>query len=115
MWILRRLLGKEDGCAHVYLDKNKDYVYCFLREQVIEESVCDYYEHNCECDKNDDFWGRTHPKHTIAGYRVYEFSGNFLNDCRYCLDKNVHYEKYNLPLDSKYNENKSFNKYKHWR
>lgn len=90
--------------AYTYLRKDKDYVYCFKREQVIEEEDCDYYEHNLECDKNNDFWGRTHRKRTLAGYSVQGVNGSFINDCRYCLKNESDYKKYYLPIDAKINK-----------
>lgn len=90
--------------AYIYLKKDKDYVYCFLREQVIEEEDCDFYEHNLECDKKNDAWGRTHRKGTLAGYTVHGQPGNFINDCRYCLEKDKVYEKYYFPTDARINK-----------
>lgn len=90
----------------VYLKKDKDYVYCFKREDVIAEEDCDYYEHNLECDKNNDFWGRTHSKGTLAGYGVQGVNGSFIKDCKYCLKEKQEYGKYYLPVDAKQNKEK---------
>ena len=71
----------------VYLNPDIDYVFCYLKETIIEEKDCDYYEHNLECDKNRDFFGRTHTKGSMAGYRVRGISESILNSCNYCLEK----------------------------
>lgn len=81
----------------VKLRKDTDYVYCFLKDKVIREEECDYYEHNLECDKNNDFWSRTHIKGTNAGYCIEGVSGSVLNDCGYCIKKEEKYEEYILP------------------
>lgn len=93
--------------AYVYLDKNKDYVYCFKRESILEEEECDYYDHNVECDKKNDFWGRTHRKGTLAGYKVRGISGKMMQSCKYCL-KNHDHEKYYLPVDAAINQKGHF-------
>ena len=59
----------------VKLRKDTDYVYCFLKDKVIREEECDYYEHN-----------------GIEGV-----SGRVLNDCGYCIKKEEKYEEYILP------------------
>lgn len=84
----------------VRLLKGVDYVYCFLKEKVIKEEECDYYEHNLECDKNDDVYGRTHSKGTRAGY-MYATAGStsVLNSCKYCLKKAEQYEEFYLPQE----------------
>lgn len=94
--------------AWVYLDKNKDYVYCFKREGIIEEQECDYYEHNIECDNNGEILKRTHLRGTLAGYKVIGVPGSIMKGCKYCL-KNGGYKKYYLPLDAKINQQGFFN------
>ena len=84
----------------VYLNKNIDYVFCFLKETIIEENECDYYEHNMECDKNDDFWGRTHMKGSNSGISyAYRGGDPILNSCKYCLEKDKA-KRYWLPDDA---------------
>ena len=103
-----------DKYCKVYLDKNFDYVFCFLKEQIIEESDCDMYPHNLECDKNKDFWGRTHTKGSNSGIYI-ECEGIKLNECRYCLEDHQRKE-YVLSADAssvlnnKTNSNKGYNK-----
>lgn len=94
--------------AYVYLDKNKDYVYCFKREGIIEEEECDYYDHNVECDNNRKIYHkRTHLKGTLAGYSVRGIIGNMMQSCRYCVENND-YEKYYLPVDAAINQKGHF-------
>ena len=90
----------------IRLRKDKDYVYCFLRESTILEEHCDMYEHNLECDKNKDFWGRTHHRGTLAGHTYLGQSGKVLNSCRYCLDEKEEYEEYILPQEAEINKRK---------
>ena len=71
----------------VYLNKDIDYVFCFLKETIIKEEECDYYEHNLECDHNHDVFNRTHSKGSMAGYYYAYKAGNVLNSCEYCLKK----------------------------
>lgn len=85
------------GLQRVILRKDKDYVYCFLKEEIIEEEKCNHYEHNLKCDENDDFWGRTHLKGSDAGYSIQNNPGTVLNSCEYCLREEEEYEEYVLP------------------
>lgn len=99
------------GLKRIRLRKDKDYVYCFKREKlgrqpIIEEKDCDFYEHNIECDKKHDVFGRTHRKGTLAGYRYHGESGNVLNSCKYCLDQEELYAEYIIPQDAKVNKNR---------
>lgn len=96
----------------VWLLKDRDYVYCFLREKVIYEEECNMYEHNLKCDENDDFWGRTHIKGTRAGHCYVEESGSVLKSCRYCLDNSDDWEEYILPQDAEVNKLSLFEKIK---
>jgi len=89
--------------AYVYLDKNKDYVYCFKRESIIEEEECDYYDYNVECVYNGERHKRTHIRGTLAGYKVRGISGSMMQSCKYCL-KNSDYKKYYLPVDAAINK-----------
>ncbi len=94
--------------AYIWLPKDKDYIYCFKRESVMEQQYCDYYEHNLECDKNNDFWGRTHSKHTCAGYTYANVAGSVLNSCDYCIKNAEEYKKYWLPQEAKVNKEVGF-------
>ena len=69
----------------VSLDKNKDYVFCFLKEKIIVDCECDMYLHNMKCDRNKDFWGRTHQKGSNSGIHI-SGEGAMLNECNYCLE-----------------------------
>ena len=84
--MIGKLLKKNKEITHVYLDPEIDYVFCFKKETIIEEKDCDMYEYNLECDKNNDFWGRTHMKGSLDG-TVIRGRGNKLNECSYCLEK----------------------------
>lgn len=77
----------------VYLDKNIDYVFCFKKGTVIEEEKCDMYEHNLECDENNDFWSRTHRKGSLSGVCIVG-KGSMLNECKYCIEKDEAGEYY---------------------
>lgn len=78
----------------VVLDKDKDYVFCFKKKAVILDSECDMYEHNKNCDANDDFWGRTHFKGSSSGVCVGKHV--LLNECKYCLRKRENVRTYCL-------------------
>lgn len=81
---------------YVYLDKDKKYVFCYKKHSIIEHKDCDYYEHNLECDKNKDYWGRTHSDSSRASW-VYAYeSGSVLNECKYCLEERRNVEKFRL-------------------
>lgn len=84
--MIGNLLKRNKEITHVYLDPEIDYVFCFKKETVIEEKDCDMYEYNLECDKNDDFWGRTHRKGSLSGAFI-SGRGSMLNECDYCLKK----------------------------
>ena len=84
--MIGNLLKKNKEITHVYLDPEIDYVFCFKKETVIEEKDCDMYEYNLECEKNDDFWSRTHMKGSCSGARI-RGRGDMLNECEYCLEK----------------------------
>ena len=84
----------------VKLRKDRDYVYCFLREQVIFEEDCDMYEHNRICDEKNDVWSRTHCKGTLAGYKYQGVAGNVLNSCKYCLNAKEEYAEYIIPQEA---------------
>lgn len=73
----------------VYLNKDIDYVFCFLKEEIITEEECDMYEYNLECDEKGDILGRTHRKGSNSG-ATYAYRGPdpILNDCNYCIEKN---------------------------
>ena len=88
----------------VWLLKDRDYVYCFLREKVIFEEECNHYEDNLKCDENDDFWSRTHRKGTRAGYCYAEVSGSVLNSCKFCLEDAEKWEEYIIPQDAEVNK-----------
>lgn len=94
--------------AYAWLPKDKDYIYCFKRESIIEQQYCDYYEHNLECDKNNDFWGRTHSKRTCAGYKYADVAGSVLNSCDYCIKNAEKCKKYWLSQEAKVNKKKGF-------
>ena len=94
--------------AYVWLSKDKDYIYCFKREDTIEQKDCDYYEHNLECDKNNDLWGRTHSKRTCAGYKYADTAGSVLNSCKYCIKNAEKYKRYWLPQEAKINKEAGF-------
>jgi hypothetical protein len=84
----------------VYLNPDIDYVFCYLKETIIEEKDCDCYEHNLECDKNHDILGRTHLKGSSSG-RAYAYrdSDPILNSCKYCLEQGKA-KRYVLPHDA---------------
>lgn len=81
---------------YVYLDKDKEWLFCFKKREIIEHKDCDYYEHNLECKKNNDPWNRTHSSHTVAGWCYATDHHPVLNQCRYCLDERQQVEKYRL-------------------
>lgn len=81
----------------VRLNKNKDYVYCFLKEEIIEEEKCNHYEHNLKCEENGDYWGRTHRKGSDSGIGIQGKTGPVLNSCNYCLRQEEEYVEYVLP------------------
>lgn len=83
----------------VYLNPDIDYVFCFLKETVIEEKDCDYYEYNRECERNNEYLKRTHIKGSLAGYCERGRPGSILNSCKYCLEKGKAKE-YLLPSDA---------------
>ena len=83
----------------VYLNPSIDYVFCYLKETVIEEKDCDYYEYNRECEKNEEYLKRTHRKGSHAGYREVGRCGRILNSCKYCLEKGKS-EEFLLPSDA---------------
>lgn len=85
------------GLLKVKLRKDKDYVYCYLKEKIIPEEDCDYYEHNMECDRNDDFWGRTHRKGSNSGICCTSYKEPLLNSCQHCLNEEEVYKEYRLP------------------
>ena len=93
------MFGFNEKIEKVYLDPDIDYVFCFLKETVIEEKNCDYYEHNLECDRKHDVFGRTHRKGSLAGYCERGRPGSILNSCKYCLKKDKAKE-YLLPSDA---------------
>jgi len=84
----------------VKLRKDKEYVFCFLRAEIIEEEQCNYYEHNLKCDENEDFWGRTHSRGTNAGYGIISVAEPILKECKYCLEKEEKYEDYALSKEA---------------
>lgn len=94
--------------AYVWLNKEKDYIYCFKRESILEEEDCDMYKYNLECDEKNDFWGRTHRKGTLAGYNYRGVSDSVLNSCNFCVENNEKYEKFVLPQDARINKKSSF-------
>lgn len=90
----------------VKLRKDKDYVYCYLKEKIILEEDCDYYEHNLECDRNDDFWSRTHMKGSNSDICFTSYKEPLLNSCQHCLNEEEVYAEYRLPeTASKLHEN----------
>ena len=84
----------------VKLRKDKDYVYCYLKERIIQEEDCDYYEHNMGCDRNGDFWGRTHRKGSNSGICCTSYKEPLLNSCQHCLEEEKKYEEYRLPEEA---------------
>lgn len=101
----------------VRLRKYKNYVYCYLREDIILDEDCDCYKHNLEVDNQKDPWhkgGRTHHKSSYAGYSYRGVSGTILNSCDYCIKNLEQYEEFLLPEKAskiyrlKHGENKSF-------
>ena len=81
---------------YVYLDKDKKYVFCYKKHGIIEHKDCDYYEHNLECDKNENYWGRTHRDSSMSGTKYADDIAPILNECKYCLRKKRKVEKYRL-------------------
>lgn len=84
----------------VYLDKDTDYVFCYLKKRIITEPECDMYEHNKKCYDERKILNMTHTFGSNSG-RCYAYGGPdpILNSCRYCLDKDKA-ERYWLPEDA---------------
>lgn len=81
---------------YVYLDKDKKWLFCFKKREIIEHKDCDYYEHNLECEKNGDYWGRTHRDGSLSGRKYVGDSTGILNECKYCLKEKRKVKKYRL-------------------
>lgn len=84
------------------MNPKKDFVFCFLKERIIEETDCDMYEHNCECDNeinNKNMYHRTHRKGSRAACRYPDTKGDVLNSCEYCLEKDK-LKCYTLPPEA---------------
>ena len=81
---------------HVYLDKRKNWIFCYKKCRIIEHNDCDYYEHNLECDKNKDYWSRTHSDSSRAGWKYADENGSVLNECKYCLEERRDVEMFRL-------------------
>lgn len=81
---------------YVYLDKDKKWLFCFKKREIIEYKDCDFYEHNLECDKNKDYWGRTHSDSSMAMWCYLTESCSILNECKYCLEQKQVVEKFRL-------------------
>lgn len=100
----------------VRLRKDKNYVYCYLREDIILDEDCNCYEQNRKVDNNwvKDIRGRTHRRSSNAGYGYAYKAGSVLNSCDYCLKEADKYEEFVLPEKAskiyrlKHGENKSF-------
>lgn len=94
----------------VRLRKDKNYVYCYLREDIILDENCDCYEQ------------RTYRRSSYAGYSYAGEAGSILNSCDDCLREAEQYEEFLLPEKAskiyklKHGENKSniFGKIKRW-
>lgn len=98
----------------VRLRKDKNYVYCYLREDIIWDEDCNCYEQNRKVDNMKDIVGRTHRRSSHAGYGYAYKAGSVLNSCDYCLKEADKYEEFVLPEKAskiyrlKHGENKSF-------
>ena len=95
-FIKKKRVGK-----YVCLPKDKSWLFCFKKKCIIEHKDCDYYEHNLECDRNNDYWNRTHTDSSIQGYRIVGEPYSVLNECDYCLEQAKEYEKYVLSDDAR--------------
>lgn len=84
----------------IYLNPDIDYVFCFLKETIIEEEDCDMYEYNRGCDERGDILNRTHIKGSNSG-ATYAYGGPdpILNSCKYCIEKNKA-KRYWLPEEA---------------
>ena len=71
----------------VELDKDVDYVFCFKKKRILIEQECDYYDFNCDCDKNKQWLKMTHHFGSNSGIGYQSSPRPLLNECRYCLDK----------------------------
>ena len=80
----------------MYLDKNKEYLFCFKKRKIIEHKDCDYYEHNRRCEKNKDYLHRTHSTGSVSGWNYVNEPTPLLNECEYCLKEKENLEKYRL-------------------
>lgn len=89
-------IKKKKISKYVYLSKDKKWLFCFKKRKVIEHKDCDYYEHNLECKKNNDPWGRTHSDGSLSGRRYVGDSTSILNECKYCLEQRQTVNKYRL-------------------
>lgn len=87
---------KKSDRKYVYLDKNKEWLFCFKKQMVIEHKNCDYYEHNLECEKNMDYWHRTHSDSSYAGYSYLNDPDSILNECKYCLVEARNVDRFRL-------------------
>lgn len=95
------ILGKsKNKYKYVYLPKDKKWLFCFKKRKVIEHKDCDYYEHNLECEKNHDVWGRTHRSSSYKGSQYVGDSCSILNECKYCLEQRQTVDKFRLSNDA---------------
>ena len=79
---------KRNGITHVYLDEDIDYVFCFKRKTIIEDTECDYHEYNKEMENQGEIFKMTHLIRTGAGIKlVGPNGGHMLNECDYCIKK----------------------------
>lgn len=99
-WIDTFLGKSKNDKKYVYLPKDKKWLFCFKKRKVIEHEDCDYYEHNLECEKNNDAWGRTHRRSTRLGSSYVGDSCSILNECKYCLEEKRTVEKFRLSDDA---------------
>ena len=99
-WIDSFLNKSKNKYKYVYLPKDEKWLFCFKKRRVIKHKDCDYYEHNLECEKNDDPWGRTHTSHSCKGSSYVGESCSTLNECKYCLEERRRVEKFRLSDDA---------------
>ena len=85
-WIENLCFPKKQN-KYVYLDKDKKWLFCYKKREIIEHKDCDFYEHNLECKKNGYYWGRTHSDSSLAGWSYVGESASILNECKYCLEE----------------------------
>ena len=85
---IRNPFKKNKVITHVYLDEDIDYVFCFKRKTIIEDTDCDYHEYNKEMENQDEIFRMTHIIGTGSGICIRgPNGGQKLNECDYFFKK----------------------------